>query len=329
MTEPLRWGILGTGRITPRLVGALTGSPRHGVVAVGSRDSGRSAAYAAEHGLSRSHASYEALLADPGVDAIYVALPNHLHVEWTIRALEAGKHVLCEKPLALSVEDVDRVIAATESTDRVAVEAFMYLHHPQTHRALELVAGGRLGEVQLVRGAFSFVLTHPGDPRLEPAMGGGSLWDVGGYPISFANRIAGDRPVRIDASTRIGPTGVDLRASAQLRYQNGIVAQVFSSFETAHREPVEIVGSEATLMLEPAFVPHLPGIDTTIRIRSEGDVFEEITVPLADPYLAEANNLADVIAGSAEPELPLTETRRNIATILDAYAAAEQAAIPV
>jgi len=237
--------------------------------------------------------------------------------------------VLCEKPLALTVEDVDRVIAATEATGRVAVEAFMYLHHPQTKRALDLVAGGRIGEVQLVRGAFSFVLTHPGDPRLEPAMGGGSLWDVGGYPISLANRIAGDRPVRVDASIRMGPTGVDLRASAQLRYQNGIVAQVFSSFETPHRERVGIVGSEATLELEPAFVPHLPGVDTTIRIRSEGDVFEEITVPLADPYLAEANNLADVIAGSAEPELPLTETRRNIATILDAYAAAEQAAIPV
>jgi predicted dehydrogenase len=322
MAEPLRWGILGTGRITPRLVGPLTGSPRHGVVAVASRDGERAAAYAAEHGLPRTHSSYEALLADSGVDAIYVALPNHLHVEWTVRALEAGKHVLCEKPLGLSVEEVDRVIAASEATGRVAVEAFMYLHHPQTKQALSLIGDGRIGEVQLIRGAFSFVLTHPGDPRLEPTMGGGSLWDVGGYPISLANRIAGDRPAEVAATARVGPSGVDLRASALLRYESGVVAQIFSSFETPHREWVEVVGTEATLVLEPAFVPHLPGVDTTIAIRSEGDAVESITIPLSDPYLAEANNLADVIAGAAEPELPLAETRRNVATILDVYAAA-------
>jgi len=179
----LRWGILGPGRIAPRIVRAVTATPLGELLAVASRDADRAAAFAASHAIPRSFGSYEALLASPDVDVVYVSLPNHLHAEWAIRALEAGKHVLCEKPLALNVEQVDAIAAAAERAGRVAVEAFMYLHHPQILRAIELARDGALGRLELVNGTFSFFLTQPGDPRVDPTMGGGSLWDVGCYPV--------------------------------------------------------------------------------------------------------------------------------------------------
>ena len=167
----LRWGILGPGRIATRMVGAVAGCARGELVAVGSRDAGRAARFAADHGIARSFGSYEALVASPDVDVIYIALPNHLHVPWTIRALEAGKHVLCEKPLALAAHDVDAIAAACERTGQIAVEGFMYLHHPQILRTLELVRSGALGPLELVNGTFSFFLTDEGDVRVDPTDG--------------------------------------------------------------------------------------------------------------------------------------------------------------
>ena len=169
--ERLRWGILGPGRIAPRLVRAIGTSDRAELVAIASRDAERARAFAARHGVPRAWGAYDALLADPDVDVVYIALPNHLHAAWTIRALEAGKHVLCEKPLALSVAEVDAIAAAAERAGRFAVEAFMYLHHPQTIAAVDLARSGALGPLVLVNASFSFLLTHPDDPRLEPVDG--------------------------------------------------------------------------------------------------------------------------------------------------------------
>jgi predicted dehydrogenase len=304
-------------------VDPIAGSTRNTVVAIASRDADRAASYAAAHGIPRSFDSYHGLIDDPDVDAVYIALPNHLHAAWTIRALEAGKHVLCEKPLALTVEDVDRVRATTVHTGRLAMEAFMFLHHPQTKRAVELVHQGVIGELRTVQASFSFVLTHPGDPRLEPAMGGGSLWDVGGYPISLLHRLTGAPPAGILADARYGSTGVDLSVAAILRYPSGMLGQVYTSFETPAREHVEVQGSEGSLTIDPAFVPHLIGRPTTIRI-SRGDTIEHIEVPLTDPYLAEVENLAAAILGEADQELPLTETRDNVATLVAIHAAARE-----
>jgi predicted dehydrogenase len=319
----LRWGIIGPGRITPRVVEPMAGSARNTAVAVASRDPARAAAYAARYGIERSFGSYEELLADPAVDAVYIALPNHLHVEWTIRALEAGKHVLCEKPLALTVADVDAVAAAAERTGRLAMEAFMYLHHPQTKRILEIVRSGALGEIRAVLAGFSFVIDHPNDPRLEPTMGGGSTWDVGGYPVSLARRIAGSDPERVSADAVIGPTGVDLTTAAQLRYSNGVLAQVYASFSTPHREHAEILGSDGSIVADPVFVPQLVGGPTTLRLR-RGDTVEEITIPFADAYLAEVENLAAAVFDGAPLELSLAETRGNIGTLVALHAAAGQ-----
>ena len=207
--SPLRWGILGPGRIAPRIVRGLRANARGQLHAVASRNADRARAFARTHAPDGSVAAYdryEDLLADPAVDVVYVALPNGLHADWTVRALDAGKHVLCEKPLALTVAEVDAIAAAAERNGRIAVEAFMYLHHPQMLRALEVARSGVLGPLQVVSSAFSFLLDQPDDPRIDPTMGGGSLWDVGCYAVSV---LAGSRarsrsisaPLRAGTST--------------------------------------------------------------------------------------------------------------------------------
>ena len=215
----LRWGIIGPGRIAPRLVRALSESRRGELVAVASRNAERAEAFASEHAIGRSFDSYDALLRDPDVDVVYVALPNHLHAQWTVRALEAGKHVLCEKPLALSVPEVDEIIAASRRTGRTAVEGFMYLHHPQTIQALELARSGALGRLELVIGTFSFLLTQPNDPRIDPQMGGGSLWDVGCYPVSLARTIAREEPESVNAFARFDERGSTVPLSVSFGFR--------------------------------------------------------------------------------------------------------------
>src|ERR1051325_4538638 len=185
----LNWGLLSTARINRALITPLRASKRNKLVAVGSRSQETAEAYAKEKKIERAYGSYDALLADPDIDVIYNPLPNHLHAEWTIKAMAAGKHVLCEKPLALSVDEVEAIKAAAQKYGRVVAEAFMYRHHPQTLKVQELVKSGSLGTLKLIRGSFSFVLTHEGDVRLKPEWGGGSIWDVGCYPISYTRTV--------------------------------------------------------------------------------------------------------------------------------------------
>src|SRR5919109_4092750 len=177
MVKVLNWGLLSTARINRALITPLGASSRNRLLAVGSRSQQGADQYAQERNIPRAYGSYEALLADPEIDVIYNPLPNHLHAEWTIKAVEAGKHVLCEKPLALSVEEVDAVQAAARKHGRVVAEAFMYRHHPQTLKVQELVTNGSLGTIKLMRGSFSFVLSDDGDIRRDPTKGGGSIWD--------------------------------------------------------------------------------------------------------------------------------------------------------
>ena len=193
----LRWGLLSTARINRLVIPAIRSASRSTLTTVASRTTARAAAYAAEWDIPHAAGPYDALLADPAVDVVYISLPNSLHAEWTIRALEAGKHVLCEKPLALSVADVDRIAAAATRAGRVAAEAFMYRHHPLTHAAEAVVRSGRLGAIRGFKGAFTFPLTREGDVRLDPALGGGSLWDVGCYPVSYACLLAGAAPLDV------------------------------------------------------------------------------------------------------------------------------------
>ena len=227
-----RWGLLGTARINRSLIPPLRSSQDNRLLAVASRDAARAVAYAREWGIERAHGSYEALLEDREIDAIYIPLPNHLHAEWAIKAAAAGKHVLCEKPLALSVGEVDAIEAAARKHGVVIAEAFMYRHHPQTLKVKQLVDEGAIGELRFVRGSFSFPLDNPGDCRLRPEWGGGSLWDVGCYPISFTRFLLGQEPVEVFGSQTKGPTGIDLTFAGQLVFANGVLAQIDSGFRS-------------------------------------------------------------------------------------------------
>jgi predicted dehydrogenase len=321
----LRWGILGPGRIAPRLVRAVAATPRGELVAVASRDPDRAAAFAATHGIPRSFGSYEAVLASPDVDVVYISLPNHLHSEWTIRALEAGKHVLCEKPLALSVADVDAVAATAARTGRIAVEAFMVLHHPQILQAVELARSGALGPLELVHGSFSFFLTQPGDPRIDPAKGGGSLWDVGCYPVSLARRIAAEEPDRLAAFARFDERGVDRTFVGQLHFPGGLLAQFDSGFAAPDRERVEIVGGEASLVLESPFLPEPDGPPPSLTLW-RGRAATTLEVASVDQYRAEVEDLTGVILDGRPPRVDLAFSRGTIAALVDLDHAARVAA---
>ncbi len=217
------------------------------------------------------------------MDVVYIALPNHLHAEWTIRALEAGKHVLCEKPLALTVAEVDDIADAAERTGRIAVEAFMYLHSPQTRQAVELARGGTLGKLELLNGTFSFFLTYPDDPRIDPTKGGGSLWDVGCYPVSLSRRIAGEEPDEVHAFARFDERGVDRTFIGQLHFPGGLLAQFDSGFAAPYRQRVEIVGSDATLVLDAPFLTEPDGPPPSITVWRDREP-TSIAVELVDQY---------------------------------------------
>jgi xylose dehydrogenase (NAD/NADP) len=322
----LRWGILGPGRIAPRIVRGVGRSTRGELVAVASRDAERAEAFADRHAIARSFGSYEALLADPDIDVVYVSLPNHLHAEWTVRALEAGKHVLCEKPLALSVDEVDRIAAAAERADRIAVEAFMYLHHPQTLRALELAASGVLGHLELVHGTFSFLLSQEDDPRIDPSMGGGSLWDVGCYPVSLARRIAGEEPDGLQAFARFDEQGVDRTFVGQLHFPGGLLAQFDSGFAAPDRERVEIVGGEGRLVLDSPFLPEPDGPPPSLTLW-RGQESTRIEVDSVDQYGAEVDDLTAAILDGTRPRVDLAFSRGTIAALV-ALDRAARSAVP-
>lgn len=316
----LRWGILGTGRINRALISPLRISPRNRLAAVASRDADRARAYAAEWDIPRWFASYEALLADPDIDVIYNSLPNSLHPEWTIKACQAGKHVLCEKPLAVTVEDVEAVTAAAEQAGVVVAEAFMYRHHPQTLKVQELIANGAIGRLQLVRGGFTFNLTRPGDVRLNPALGGGSIWDVGCYPISFARTAAGAAPVEAFGWQATGPTGVDLAFSGLLRFPGEVYAQVDCGFRSALRMTMEFVGDAGRMTLTNAFKP-----DADSRLYLwRGDEMEVLTFPEQELYLGEVEDLADAILLRKPQRVTLADSRINVATILALLRSAQE-----
>ena len=312
----LRWGILGPGRIAPRIVRALADNPRGELHAVAGRDPERARAFAARHGAPRVHSTFDALLADPDVDVVYIALPNGLHAPWTIRALEAGKHVLCEKPLALTAAEVDAIAAAAERNGRIAVEAFMYLHHPQTLKTLELVRSGALGIVQVVSAAFSFLLDGATDPRIDPELGGGSLWDVGCYPVSIARRIAGEEPDGIAGFARFDERGVDRTFVGVLRFPSGLVAHFESGFAAPDRERVEVVGSAATLVVDHPFLPEPDGPPARLTIVRDGGA-EPVAVESIDDYRAEVDDLHAAILDGAPPRVDLAFSRGGIATLAE------------
>jgi len=308
----LRWGLLSTARINRALIPPLRASPRNELAAVASRGRERAEAYAREWSIPRAFGCYEDMLADPGIDVIYNPLPNRLHAEWTIKAAQAGKHVLCEKPLAMTVEEVDAMAAAAQQAGVVVAEAFMYRHHPQTLKVKELVGRGKIGDLRLVRGSFTFNLTHPGDVRLDPAMGGGSLRDVGCYPINFARTVVGAEPIEVFGWQMTGPTGVDEMFTGQLRFPGEAYAQFDCGFRAPFRTHIEIVGSEGALAVP---TPFRPGLGEQITL-ARGEETQTITMPGQELYLGEVEDMADAILLGKAPRVSVADSRGNVAAIV-------------
>ncbi len=313
-TRVLRWGLLSTANINRAVIAPLRNSPRNRLSAVASRDAEHARAYARQWEIPHSFGSYEAMLADPDVDVVYISLPNSLHAEWTIKAAQAGKHVLCEKPLAVTLAEVDAIAAAAKAAGVVVSEAFMYRHHPLTLKVKEIVASGVLGDLRLVRGAFTFDISQrPNDVRLQPALGGGSIWDVGCYPISYTRYVLDGEPREIFGWQMVGASGVDEYFAGQMRFAGDVFAQFDCGFRSSQRMHFEIAGSAGELTVPNAYRPGAQAHAVLTR----GDQVESITVPDTELYLGEIEDMADAILLGTPPRIPLAWSRGNVATILD------------
>ena len=311
----VRWGLLSTALINEAILAGASESSDVGVIAVASRNEERARAYADEHGLERSYGSYEGLLADPDVEAVYVSLPNSLHVEWTLRALEAGKHVLVEKPFSKHPDQVEDAFDRADAAGLVLSEGFMWRHHPQTRRLIELIDAGVAGRVRIVRTTFAFDLaTERGtaDTRFDPALDGGALMDVGCYCLSGLRLVAGE-PVRARGEQVIGPSGVDVVFTGSLAFSNGVVGHFDCSFVVPRRAALEVVGEEASILVPDPFTPRTLGLD----VLRPGAEPERIPVDPANSYRLELENIGAAISGEA-PLLLGREDAVGQARVLDA-----------
>ncbi len=313
----VRWGIISTARINRLVLAGAALSTEVEVVAVASRDLTKAESYAREHGIERAHGSYEELLEDADVDAVYISLPNALHVEWATRALEAGKHVLCEKPLGRRAADVEALFDTAEASDRFLMEAFMWRHNPQTKRLQELVEEGAVGDLRLVRAAFSFPLTDLGNVRMRAELHGGSLMDVGCYCVSAVRLLAGE-PVRVTAQQVLGSTGVDVRFTGTLACQNDVLAHFDSALDVPDRSELEAIGSDGSIRVRDPWQCRRP------RLRLErGEKVELIEFEPEDSYKLELESLGRAIQGEADPLLGRLDAVGQARTIEALYRAAE------
>ncbi len=315
----VRWGLLSTANINRRLIPAIRQSERGELTAVASRTQKSADAYAQQWDIPQSFGSYEAMLESDVIDAVYISLPNHLHAEWTLRALRAGKHVLCEKPFALTIAEVDQMVATAKETGLALAEAFMYRHHPQMKMAGEMVRNGRLGKITLVRATFNFKFRTRENIRLVTEYGGGCLWDVGVYPLSFAQYIMGGSPESVLGFQIVGDTAVDECFAGQMQYSDGRVAQISSSFMTPFHMMAEVVGTKGRLHLTRPFTAVAE--TDMIFYPAAGDP-EPIDVPEEELYLGEVEDMHSAILDGKPNYLTLAETRNHVRTVLALYESA-------
>jgi predicted dehydrogenase len=288
----MRLGLLSTANINRQTLAGAAGTSRVEVVAVGSRDGAQAQAYATEHGIPRAHGSYEALLDDPDVDAVYISLPNGMHHEWTMRALAAGKHVLCEKPYTRYPAEAQEAFDAAEAAGLVLMEAFMYRHHPQTKTIQRLVQDGAVGQLISVKAIFSFPLTDLTNVRALPELEGGALMDVGCYCVSGSRIVAGE-PVSVLADQVTGETGVDMAVYGTLRFPNEVVSQIEASFRAPDRQYLEVVGTGGVLR---AHAPWRVDWGGDLVLERDGSS-EVVPVEEANSYTEQLENLADAVQG--------------------------------
>jgi predicted dehydrogenase len=320
MSGKLRWGLLSTARINGRLIEAVRASDRSEIAAVGSRTDEAAEAFAREWDIPRAYGSYEALVSDPDVDVVYLPLPNHRHAPWAVRAMRAGKHVLCEKPLALSVVQVEIMARAAEREGRILAEAFMYRHHPRTVAVRTLLRDGAIGSVRRVHGAFTFVFDRDDNWRHDPEQGGGALWDVGCYPVSFARYVLEAEPVLVWAESTVSPSGIDTAMAGVLRFPDDVLMTFDCGFEAAFRSEMAFVGTRGTIHVPLAFRPEG---DAAILIERDGHVEERIVSGYEPLFLGEVRDMELAVLDGKRPAVALADSRANVAALCALQSAAE------
>ena len=322
----VRWGLVSTAAINKQIIAAAAESDRAEIIAVGGRDLERTREYARQHGVERAYEGYDALLDDPDVEAVYISLPNSMHVEWVVRALEAGKHVLCEKPLTGSVHDAERAFDAAEANGRLLMEALMYRHHAQTRKLAELVGEGEIDGPRVIRTVFVFngvrIFGDRDNIRFDRALDGGALMDLGAYCVSAA-RLLGGEPRRVFGTQVLGRGGVDIAFFGTLEFEDGLVAQLAVGFNAEARSEIEVLGTGGRIVVAQPWRIIDPGIEV---VTPEG--VTHVDIPRANSYRLELDNLSAAIVGEQEPLLG-REDAVGQARVLEALAASAASGSPV
>lgn len=333
-TAPVRWGMLSTAGIGRVVASALTRSRAADFVAVASRDPDRAAAFAAEIGVPLSFGSYEELLASDEVDAVYICLPVALHTEWTLKALRAGKHVLCEKPFAMNAADAAACFEAAALADRRCIEGLMYRHHPQTRLARTLLANGAIGELSTIRAALT-VSAPPGNIRRVRAMGGGALLDLGCYCISALRLFAGE-PESVYAVSTPDPTepdGVDLHLAGTVRFAGGVLGQFDVGLDLFRRDEFELVGTAGKIVIPDPWICRTASVElhtaeSVVTLPADPDGQFDLADPDHDAYRIEFDVASAIIRGTATDEFGAGDARAQAAA-LEVLATAERTGLPV
>jgi D-xylose 1-dehydrogenase (NADP+, D-xylono-1,5-lactone-forming) len=320
MERKVHWGILGTANIgRAAVIPAIQASTTGDVAAVASRDGQKGAEFAARLGIPKSYGSYEALLDDPAIDAVYIPLPNSLHCDWTIKAAQAGKHVLCEKPLALNAVQCQAMDAAARESGVLLMEAFMYRFHPRTEKAVELVRAGALGPLQIIQSSFTFRLTRPDNIRWQADLGGGALMDVGSYCVNISRTLADAEPVAVQATARWAASGVDEQLAGTLRFADGLMAQFDCALTLARRESYVAAGPEGYYYAPAAFLPGKEEVSLyEFRDRKE----TQHQSPGCDEYRLMVEHFAECVLMRKQPRYTPMEAAANMRVIEALYQSA-------
>jgi predicted dehydrogenase len=294
VAQAVKWGIISTADINRKVIPGAHASPKVDLAAVASRDQARADEYAKQWEIEHAYGSYEALLADPEIEAVYISLPNTMHCEWSIKSLEAGKHVLCEKPMTRHTDELEAAFDTAERTGLMLSEAFMYRHNPQTKKLKELVADGAIGELRVVRSVFSYSLYDEDNIRLRTDVEGGALMDVGCYNVS-GSRLLGGEPEHVFGEAWFGPSGTDWVLSGTLRFPGEVIGAFHCGTALPEQDELEAIGSEGTIFLDDPWHCANP----VIEVRRDDGV-ERIELEREDSYRLELENLSDAIRGEGE-----------------------------
>ncbi|WP_166239729.1 Gfo/Idh/MocA family protein [Paenibacillus turpanensis] len=316
----VRWGIMGNAGIAKtQVMPAMQRDEQSKLAAIASL-SGKAEETAQQFAIGKVHSSYEALLADPDVDAVYIPLPNSLHKEWVLKAAEQGKHILCEKPAALNAAEMAEMAEACRQHGVIFMEAFMYRFHPQHQRVRELIASGEIGEVRVFRASFSFFLSEPkGNIRMDRQLGGGSLYDVGCYCVNSLRYVLGEEPVEIHAFGKVDAEyGVDTVMTINAKLNSGIAAVLDCGFEMHDRQQYEVVGTKGSIIVPRAYRPDLAGGDGLIQVVKNGVLEREETVS-GDQYLNQVRHFTECVLKGGEPSYSAENTLRNMKVIDACY----------